>query len=262
MKKIVTTVVLFALSLVLVACGKGSSALTDAKEALQIQYQAGDQYDSVTRDITLPTSLGSYEGLTIEWASDNQSLVIEGTKGKVVQGSENITVNLTATLKLDGKEETKPFSIVVIKKEVVELALSIKSKYVGEPYGESLSDGLIDEHLQMSAESNLTVSFFAENSKTKTIFNNKFQETRLYPGSKNGSKLVITALNGKKITKVEVVFGPQNGGLSVNGLEANKTISEKISVDIDSLESVTLQNVADATSGNRIDIKEIIVTIK
>jgi len=107
---------LFAGIFVLTACDKVD--LEKAKTALEIKYVAGEVATTVKSDLTLPTSLEGFKGVTISWESDKPAVI--SNAGKVTRQDADTVVTLTATLKLEGKDPVKKtFKVTVKAKEVV-----------------------------------------------------------------------------------------------------------------------------------------------
>ncbi len=98
--------------------------LEEAKAALEIKYAAGETATTVKSDLTLPTSLEDFEGVTITWATDKADVI--SAAGKVVRPDADTVVTLTATLKLEGKEPVqKVFKVTVKAKDVPQIKFSV-----------------------------------------------------------------------------------------------------------------------------------------
>ena len=80
----------------------------EAKNALQINYVSGDNGSSVTNNIALPTS--GLHNAVITWASDNAAIT---TLGVVTRAANDVTVNLTATIKVGEATVTRVYQLVV-----------------------------------------------------------------------------------------------------------------------------------------------------
>jgi len=89
-----------------------SEKLTEAKAALNVGYASGDSASSVTKNVTLPST--GLHSVTVTWATSDATTI---TTGGVVTRKEsgNITVTLTATLKIGSLTETKQFTLTVKK---------------------------------------------------------------------------------------------------------------------------------------------------
>lgn len=113
-KSLITTLVLFVLGFVLVACQTSESdqALVEqAKETLAIGFASGDKIDSITKDVTLPATVG--ENITVTWETSDSTTITKAGKVTRVYG-ENKNVKLTATLTLNEATTTKDFNVVVL----------------------------------------------------------------------------------------------------------------------------------------------------
>lgn len=95
----------------LTACGKKSDAkkVQEALETLEVGFQTGDTKDSVTKDVTLPTTVGD---VTITWTSSDQAIA---ATGKVTRSYVTKEVTLTATLTLGEESEVATFVVTVVK---------------------------------------------------------------------------------------------------------------------------------------------------
>lgn len=124
-----------------------------------------------------------------------------------------------------------------------------------------INEGDVSSYFNISNEGSSALSiFYNSNSSTyKNIFNNDGLEVRLYPGSTNGGSLTIKVAEGHQIEKIEIETSVQNAGFSVNG-EGNYTfIGKEIIELLEVSDEVEIKNIANATSGNRVDIKSITV---
>lgn len=96
----------------LVACGGNNDQkeVDKAHESLTVGYTDPDTKDSVTKDLTLRTTVGNVK---VTWTSDKPTVV--AIDGKVNRPSEDTTVKLTAELSLGKASKTKIFDVKVIK---------------------------------------------------------------------------------------------------------------------------------------------------
>jgi hypothetical protein len=93
-------------------------SVTADYNALQITYASGDNYSSVTQNLTLPV-LGGY-GSTITWASSNTSYInTDGTVTRPSYATGDAYVTLTATITKGESSNTKTFYVTVKKSEVI-----------------------------------------------------------------------------------------------------------------------------------------------
>ena len=113
-KNILTIALVLLFGLVLVACETVQSDETkvaEAVEALNIGFQSGDKADSVTGNVTLPSSVGE---VTVTWATSNaDAITATGVVKRSYSGNQE--VKLTATLKLNDAQDTKVLDLVVVK---------------------------------------------------------------------------------------------------------------------------------------------------
>lgn len=128
MKKILTLVVLFLISLVFVACrgndDKSSDSSNTPSSTISVEEQAVDAAlealtveTTVTDNFTLTTSGTGM--VTIAWASDNAAIAINGQNATVTRGDADVTVTLTATATKGSVTKTKTFTVTVSKNEAV-----------------------------------------------------------------------------------------------------------------------------------------------
>ena len=100
-----------------------ADAVAAAKTALDITditFASGEDKDSVTQDVTLPTS--GDEGTAIAWSSDNTA--IDAATGAVTRpsaSSSDATVTLTATISKGSESDTKVFSLTVLQEEPTDI---------------------------------------------------------------------------------------------------------------------------------------------
>lgn len=164
----------------------------------------------------------------------------------------------------DGK-----YPLVIKENVIVEGVLNFKALEASfsskEKVTTAIADSNVNSYLSIMnlGSSSLDVFYQANNSTSKAIFNNDVNEVRLYPGSKNGGSLIIKIEEGYIIDKIEVETGNQNAGFSING-EGEHVYLNKVEEIILSNNSneVEIKNVANATTQNRVDIKNIKIYYK
>jgi hypothetical protein len=109
-KTLFTLLMTLLLTLTLVACGDADQDLVDeALDTVSIVFATGDNVNSVTQNLNLPTTLAG--DITITWASDNTAVI--ANNGTVTRGFDDVTVTLTATLTLGDATATKDFEVTV-----------------------------------------------------------------------------------------------------------------------------------------------------
>src|SRR5690606_13860456 len=90
--------------------------LNDILDSLLITLASGDTLNSVTKDIELTTKSFDYP---ITWeSSDTSTVAISNGKAIVIRNDDEVSVTLTASFVFNGKEETKEFTITVLKEEI------------------------------------------------------------------------------------------------------------------------------------------------
>lgn len=93
------------------------NAVAAAKDALEVGYASGDSASSVTQNLTLATEQG---GVAVSWSSDKTAVIgNDGTVNRPSYHEQNQEVVLTATLTKGGFEETKEFTVTVLKQDLV-----------------------------------------------------------------------------------------------------------------------------------------------
>ena len=115
MKKVLTLMLVFALSLTFVGCTTKVNTedvdnLADAKQKLSLVV--ADPL-SVKANVELPA--GGLHESTIVWASDNEAVIaIDGTVTRPAIGADDVVVKLTATITIGEESDTKEFSLKVV----------------------------------------------------------------------------------------------------------------------------------------------------
>lgn len=94
--------------------------LTDAKGNIAIAFSGSDTASNVTANFTLPTSVNSELGtISIAWSSSNTAVItISGSTATVTRPAVNTQVTVTATLTLEGANDSRPFQVTVLAEEV------------------------------------------------------------------------------------------------------------------------------------------------
>lgn len=108
---------------------------TEAERAKLAKDELTLPVDPVTNDLILPTKNDKY-GATITWESSDESVI--STNGKITRSqTEDVTVILTATIKVGSATETKAFEITVKRLSVTDVFFTAptKTEYI---YGEEL----------------------------------------------------------------------------------------------------------------------------
>jgi predicted extracellular nuclease len=115
-KGIVSLMIMLVAVIALVACGGNNDQklVDEALDAIAITYQTGDTDQTITKNITLPTTSGT---VTVTWTSSNTAVI--SNAGVVTRGEADTVVSLTATLTLGDVSETKVFTVKVLAAPVV-----------------------------------------------------------------------------------------------------------------------------------------------
>jgi hypothetical protein len=110
-KGIVTLMMVLITVVALVACNQKSDQayVDEALDSVVVTYQTGDSAESVTKNLTLPTTVGV---VTITWSSSAPAVI--SNAGVVTRGNANQAVTLTATISYGDASETKTFEVTVI----------------------------------------------------------------------------------------------------------------------------------------------------
>ena len=159
---------ILCLPILLLACGNPNQTGPDEHEENPIQeadvdmqtLESAKSFLTVKTVITksessinLPSSVAGYEGVTVSWSSGDESVIsINGTVAHQ-SGTGSDTVNLTATLSLNGKTATKVFEITVYQtnaelsdEEVLEAAASDLEADASELYAEYLNADILSPY--------------------------------------------------------------------------------------------------------------------
>ena len=88
-----------------------------------IGYADGDSAESVTQNLTLPTTGATDKAVTITWTSDNAAITKDGTVVRPSKGKGDKTVNLTATVAFGSYSVTKEFTVTVKQSDKYEFGL-------------------------------------------------------------------------------------------------------------------------------------------
>ena len=92
-----------------------SAAAAYAARQIVIGYQDGDYADSVTGNISLPTSVEQADGVVVSWSSSAPDVI--AADGTVVRpDAQDVQVTLTATAEKGGKKQTVSFDLIVLHK--------------------------------------------------------------------------------------------------------------------------------------------------
>ena len=187
--------------------------------------------------LPLPTILDDYEGVTISWKT-NGALV----DGVWLDVSEDTSKVLTATITSGDVTETQEVTVLV-KAEVVEEEYTGTISNIGPQTNTGIDDGEISTHSNIdivnNGENAISV-VYESNGTNNTIFNNGFNEIRLYKGSGNGGQLTIS-VEGALITSIKFNL-TKNKGMTINGGE--EITDSAIEITYEGEEAIVIKNVS------------------
>ncbi|MFP4178075.1 MAG: immunoglobulin-like domain-containing protein, partial [Acholeplasmataceae bacterium] len=114
-KGLFTLIMAVALTFTLIACEESLEqvAVDEALESIEIVFAEGDDIDSVTEDLTLPTS---FEDVDITWESGNTEVIEDD--GTVTRRFNDVNVTLTATATYGDYDGSTQFVVTVLGYDV------------------------------------------------------------------------------------------------------------------------------------------------
>ncbi|MBJ6360069.1 immunoglobulin-like domain-containing protein, partial [Paenibacillus sp. GCM10012307] len=141
------------------------SVATD-KASLNVGYVSGDSAAGVTQDLTLPTA--GANGTTVTWSSSNETVIAtNGTVNRPAKTANDVIVTLTATIKKGDEQETKQFTVNVLKltafNDVESVATDKASLNVGYVSGDSAAGVTQDLTLPTAGASGTTITWSSSN---------------------------------------------------------------------------------------------------
>ena len=166
------------------------AAVEMASNALAIGYAAGDSENSVTKDVTLPTS-GADE-VSISWSSSNEMVIsIDGTNGEVTrpafaQGTTN--VSLTATLFKGMVTNTKIFELTVLAlpdPDIAAVEMASNALAIGYTAGDSESSVTTNVMLSTNGANGVSISWSSSDEMVISIDGTTGEVTRPEFGQPN-----------------------------------------------------------------------------
>jgi hypothetical protein len=108
-RSLLTVFMALVLTFTLIACGNNNQELADeAADSVAIIFASGDNANSVTQNLNLPTTVGE---VAITWSSNNTSVI--ANNGTVTRGFNDVTVVLTATATVGDATGSKQFTLIV-----------------------------------------------------------------------------------------------------------------------------------------------------
>ncbi len=229
------------------AVGSGLVEKLAATAAEQVAAVKGDLTIKVSVTDSLDLTTDYPASVSITWASDNEAITIADGVATVTQGTEDVVVKLTATIKSGDIVDTKEFDVTVearladgnfiVTKTVADLATA-NGWENGVKYG---ADSAIALDNVVSAQITQTGS----NSGKYYTSNNSW---RIY-GSESG-ELTITVAEGYELVSIKVT-SDNSDTLMLNGIDVCNTIT-----------AVTGTSVTLVASNGRVDITEFEIAYK
>ncbi len=209
-----------------------ADAVASAKAALTIGYKAADGYyptadsaDSVTADITLPST--GTGGTTVTWESSKASVI--GTDGSVTRpasGAGDETITLTATISKGNAEDTREFTLIVKQKTAADVDIdtaesNLAISYAGTDAADSVTE---DITLPTLGSEDTTVTWESDN---EAIVIQNGQATVNRPlSSAADAEVTLTATiskqGGRSITKTFTLTVKKNADAAGDNLAAAK----------------------------------------
>lgn len=207
--------------------GTDAELVEAVKNSLKVAGEA-------TADLKLPAT---QSGVGITWVSNNTAVL--ANDGKVTRGAEDVTVTLTATLKLNEATANKEFTVKVLGDSVA------MAQYIGTTTTNMKADENNATLVGLDAEKFVVTS--VKNDASNEVGLNKDGTIRLYnkEGSTNGEALKIEMTG--TITRIKVVF-------EKNGDKAKVMVNDtEVTADADgyytiNASSFTIQNISNVKS--------------
>lgn len=151
------------------------SDVPEAYETLVCNMLTSESAEGITANLSLPKSVPGYEGITIEWSSDNIGIIASDGKVTRPAGKKDVAVTLTAELSDGTVTLYKAFTFTVLTTYVSPAPkLLIYEPYAGETYTDADLGALgwheLDSSEGMGSPDNGALSFSASAgiSMTKT----------------------------------------------------------------------------------------------
>ncbi|WP_139999673.1 immunoglobulin-like domain-containing protein [Paenibacillus paridis] len=127
--------------------------------SLSVGFVPGDSAASVTQNISLPTT--GANGTAITWTSTESTVIAtNGTVNRPAKTANDVIVTLTATITKDGEQETKTFTVNVMKQT------TFTDKESVEADNASLNVGFVPGDSAASVTQNLSLPITGANGTT------------------------------------------------------------------------------------------------
>ncbi len=188
-KTLFTLLMTLLLTLTLVACGDNDQDLVDeAVDTVSIVFATGDNANSVTQNLNLPTTLAG--DIEIAWTSSNTAVI--ANNGTVTRGFNDVTVTLTATLTKGDATATKDFTVTV-KGHDVDAALAAITITGALTYNATTQIYTVNGNITLPATANgLAVTW---ESTQPAVISNAGVVTRPAYGQPNANVVLIASIN-------------------------------------------------------------------
>lgn len=111
-----------------------------------------------------------------------------------------------------------------------------------------------------SGLASFTVTYLRNSAGTHSLLGNTSGEVRLYPGNTNGGQINYSISSGYSIVGISVSTGGTNQILSINGEITSTLTNSVVTRSFNQVSSVYLKNVANVSSGTRVDIKDLTIS--
>ena len=188
-KTLFTLLMTLLLTLTLVACGDNDQDLVDeAVDTVSIVFATGDNANSVTQNLNLPTTLAG--DIEIAWTSSNTAVI--ANNGTVTRGFNDVTVTLTATLTKGDATATKDFTVTV-KGHDVDAALAAITITGALTYNATTQIYTVNGNITLPATANgLDVTW---ESTQPAVISDAGVVTRPAYGQPNANVVLIASIN-------------------------------------------------------------------
>ncbi len=179
-----------------------AAALDEDAKALSVGYAQGDSESSVTANVQLPVKLGA--GSSVEWASNSEIIVADGSVARPPFKTGDSTVVLTAKVKKGEAFVDRQFTLIVKAAPMTPMELvELDATGVAITYSDGDTVDTVTQNVSMTtAGDNGSVIIWS--SDAPGLVNSFGLVTR--PVGKDGlAKLTASVKNGKEASK-DVVF--------------------------------------------------------
>ena len=259
LKTILKLLAFFSVLFFLMACPSpvnndngDAAAVANAMKALSLEYKAADDYyptadsaDSVTADITLPST--GMEDTTVTWTSSNENVI--GTDGSVTRpepDAEDVSITLTATISKGSAKDTTEFTLTVKKKTAVDVDIDTAESNLAIPYaGADNADSVTADITLPSLGSGDTTVTWESDNEAIVIQNGQATVNRPLSSAADAEVTLTATISkqgGRSITKAFTLTVKKSDDATGDSLMAAKSALNIGYGGSDSADSVT-QNI-------------------